>query len=79
MFVKKNFAEKSGVHHISCSKQQFRGLRIKAEGYLLRNDSEILAAHRFYEKNGFESVSIDELPKSFPVLQVDKKFYRYIV
>ena len=43
MFVKKNFAEKSGVHHISCSKQQFRGLRIKAEGYLLRNDSEIFS------------------------------------
>lgn len=30
MFVKKNFGEKSGVHHISCSKQQFRGLRIKS-------------------------------------------------
>lgn len=30
MFVKKNFAEKNGVHHISCSKQQFRGLRIKS-------------------------------------------------
>ncbi|MDA2424244.1 GNAT family N-acetyltransferase, partial [Bacillus cereus] len=40
---------------------------------------KFLAAHRFYEKNGFESVSIDELPKNFPVLQVDKKFYRYIV
>ncbi len=30
MFVKKNFAEKSGAHHISCSKQQFCGLRIKS-------------------------------------------------
>ncbi|PYE89107.1 GNAT family N-acetyltransferase [Bacillus sp. 196mf] len=37
------------------------------------------ASHRFYEKNGFQSVSIDQLPKNFPVLQVDKKFYRYIV
>lgn len=29
MFVKKNFVEKGGARHISCSKQQFRGLRIK--------------------------------------------------
>lgn len=38
---------------------------------------QFLAAHRFYEKNGFESISRNELPESFPVLQVDKKFYKY--
>ena len=37
---------------------------------------QFLAAHRFYEKNGFTSISPDELPESFPVLQVDKRFYK---
>lgn len=34
------------------------------------------AAHRFYEKNGFEAVSIPMLPATFPLMQVDTKFYR---
>ncbi|MFD1887745.1 GNAT family N-acetyltransferase [Paenibacillus wenxiniae] len=37
------------------------------------------AAHRFYEKNGFVEVDQQELPASFPVMQVDKKFYRFLV
>ena len=36
-----------------------------------------LAAHRFYEKNQFAEISRDELPANFPVMEVDKKFYRY--
>ncbi|BCB05254.1 GNAT family N-acetyltransferase [Bacillus sp. KH172YL63] len=37
---------------------------------------QFLAAHRFYEKNGFTSISAHELPENFPILQVDKKFYQ---
>ncbi len=37
---------------------------------------EFLAAHRFYEKNGFTSIYPEELPENFPVLQVDKRFYK---
>ncbi len=37
------------------------------------------AAHRFYEKNGFVEVDQQELPASFPVMQVDKKFYRFTI
>ncbi|WP_339199233.1 GNAT family N-acetyltransferase [Solibacillus sp. FSL R5-0449] len=40
---------------------------------------QFLAAHRFYEKNGFTRIDPTELPKSFPVLQVDKLFYQYFV
>jgi RimJ/RimL family protein N-acetyltransferase len=40
---------------------------------------QFLAAHRFYEKNGFTEIGMTELPLNFPVLQVDKKFYQYIV
>lgn len=37
---------------------------------------QFLAAHRFYEKKGFVEINQDELPQSFPVLEVDKKFYK---
>jgi len=40
---------------------------------------QFLAAHRFYEKNGFTTIGMTELPENFPVLQVDKKFYQYLV
>jgi len=40
---------------------------------------KFLAAHRFYEKNGFESVLKAMLPSSFPIMHVDTKFYRYLV
>lgn len=35
-----------------------------------------LAAHRFYEKNGFQEIAKADLPGAFPVMAVDTKFYR---
>lgn len=35
------------------------------------------AAHRFYEKHGFVEIHAAALPPTFPVMAVDKKFYRY--
>ncbi|PGM59517.1 GNAT family N-acetyltransferase [Bacillus sp. AFS053548] len=40
---------------------------------------QFLAAHRFYEKNGFTSIEVTDLPEKFPVMKVDKKFYKYLV
>ncbi|MCE4048151.1 MULTISPECIES: GNAT family N-acetyltransferase [Bacillaceae] len=40
---------------------------------------QFLAAHRFYEKNQFTSIELAELPKAFPLMEVDKKFYKYKV
>ena len=40
---------------------------------------QFLAAHRFYEKNGFVSIEPTVLPENFPILQVDKKFYQYVL
>jgi GNAT superfamily N-acetyltransferase len=37
---------------------------------------KFLAAHRFYEKNGFTEVAESDLPPAFPIMPVDKKFYR---
>ncbi len=43
----------------------------------LGTTAKFLAAHRFYEKNGFAAVKKDGLPAAFPVMKVDSKFYRY--
>ena len=34
------------------------------------------AAHRFYEKHGYELIDAGELPASFPRMSVDSRFYR---
>jgi N-acetylglutamate synthase-like GNAT family acetyltransferase len=41
----------------------------------LGTTDKFLAAHRFYEKKGFEELQKAELPKAFPVMAVDSKFY----
>lgn len=33
------------------------------------------AAHRFYEKNGFEEIDVNSLPEYFPRMMADNKFY----
>lgn len=34
------------------------------------------AAHRFYEKNGFQRIEKTDLPAEFPLVAVDTRFYR---
>lgn len=41
----------------------------------LGTTAQFLAAQRFYEKNGFVELAKEALPKSFPVMQVDSKFF----
>jgi GNAT superfamily N-acetyltransferase len=48
-----------------------RGLR----DVFLGTTAQFLAAHRFYEKNGFREIERHELPATFPVMTVDTKFY----
>jgi N-acetylglutamate synthase-like GNAT family acetyltransferase len=43
----------------------------------LGTTAKFLAAHRFYEKNGFEEVGEKNLPERFPIMSVDTKFYKY--
>ena len=42
---------------------------------LLGTTAKFLAAHRFYEKNGFDLVAAENLPVSFPRMVVDTRFY----
>jgi N-acetylglutamate synthase-like GNAT family acetyltransferase len=41
----------------------------------LGTTAPMLAAHRFYDKNGFHEIARTELPERFPVMSVDTKFY----
>lgn len=41
----------------------------------LGTTAQFLAAHRFYEKNGFREISVASLPKTLPIMSVDAKFY----
>jgi N-acetylglutamate synthase-like GNAT family acetyltransferase len=44
----------------------------------LGTTARFLAAHRFYEKNGFAEIDPVALPESFPRMAVDTKFYRLV-
>lgn len=41
----------------------------------LGTTAKFLAAHRFYEKNGFREIAREALPPTFPVMVVDTRFY----
>lgn len=41
----------------------------------LGTTDKFLAAHRFYDKHGFEQVARQDLPAAFPVMAVDTRFY----
>ena len=43
----------------------------------LGTTTKFIAAHRFYEKNGFSEIKQSKLPASFPIMAVDTKFYKY--
>ncbi|MDM5156847.1 GNAT family N-acetyltransferase [Bacillus sp. DX1.1] len=80
MFVKKEYRGKiwntaNLLLQTAISWAKEKGL----EGIYLGTTLQFVAAHCFYEKNGFQSIRMEELPESFPVLQVDKKFYKYSV
>jgi N-acetylglutamate synthase-like GNAT family acetyltransferase len=45
----------------------------------LGTTQKFLAAHKFYEKNGFTEIPKSELPATFPIMKVDSKFYKFKV
>jgi N-acetylglutamate synthase-like GNAT family acetyltransferase len=51
----------------------------RVKNIYLGTTSRYLAAHRFYDKNGFVEIPKERLPGSFPVMEVDTKFYHYRV
>ena len=49
----------------------------RIERIYLGTTAKFLAAHRFYEKNGFVEIAKTALPATFPVMTVDSKFYLF--
>jgi len=54
------------------------GKEKKYTSFFLGTTNEFKAAHRFYEKNHFIEINKSDLPTNFPVMTVDKKFYKYM-
>ena len=54
---------------------EWSGARGVNEIYLGTTE-KFLAAHRFYERNGFQQIPANELPPSFPRMALDTRFYR---
>jgi N-acetylglutamate synthase-like GNAT family acetyltransferase len=50
----------------------------KVREVYLGTTEKFVAAHRFYEKNGFVQIGKENLPAAFPVMKVDTRFYQYI-
>ncbi len=49
----------------------------KMDAIYLGTTAKFLAAHRFYEKNKFIEIETAALPKEFPMMKVDSKFYYF--
>ena len=45
----------------------------------LGTTSAFVAAHRFYEKNGFVRIDADSLPETFPRMALDTIFYKRVL
>jgi GNAT superfamily N-acetyltransferase len=76
MFVKKEFRGKEqGIAQLLlleliryCSKNDIRDL-------YLRTIDMLKAAHRFYERNGFERLKSGEMPEYFPRMMGENVYY----
>lgn len=77
MFVCKDFrgaAHGVGQALMEQAKQWSHSKKVRR--IYLGTTPQMVAAHKFYEKNGFVAVLPEDLPAAFPVVHVDKRFYR---
>lgn len=78
MFVHKTVRGNGTAKRLLDTLLQWARVKHLQEIYLGTTD-RFLAAHRFYEKNGFEEITPAELPETFLYMPVDTKFYRYVI
>lgn len=80
MFVDKNYRGKE----FSVG-QKLLNVLLEWAGYkgfteiLLGTTEKFTRAQKFYEKNGFIEIAKTALPKAFPAMEVDVKFYRFLI
>ena len=78
MFVKKEYrgSQYKTASYLLAAAMEFAKKNHVQQIYL-GTTPEFLAAHRFYEKNGFVQIIKSDLPSTFPLVQVDRRFYTY--
>lgn len=77
MFVREDFRGKeAGVAKALLDHATKWCMVKKVNTIFLGTTDKFKAAHRFYEREGFDEIAKDHLPGSFPVMSVDSKFYR---
>ena len=80
MFVKSAFRGREWGVGLSLLNSVFEwAIEKRLSNIFLGTTEKFLAAQRFYEKNGFMEIDKKLLPKEFPVMSVDVKFYKYTV
>jgi GNAT superfamily N-acetyltransferase len=80
MFVDKNYRGKEFGIGQSLLNTLLAWARLKGITELFLGTTEkFIGAQRFYEKNGFVEIPKQSLPKEFPIMDVDVKFYRFSV
>jgi GNAT superfamily N-acetyltransferase len=76
MFVRPGYRGKEqGVARRLLEELIFSATKAGIRDLYLGTIDKFVAAHRFYEKNGFVQVSAAALPKAFPFMGVDTRFY----
>lgn len=80
MFVHKDFRGKESGVGQKLLNSLLDWARLKSvETIFLGTTAKFIGAQRFYEKNGFEEIQKEQLPTSFPVMEVDVRFYQRAV
>jgi GNAT superfamily N-acetyltransferase len=80
MFVKASYrGNKYGVARFLLETLLDWAFKRGVQAIYLGTTDKFQAAHRFYEKNGFERIAKTELPSAFPVMRVDTVFYRLTI
>ena len=78
MFVKESFrGKKYGLARSLLDALLQWCLTIGVREVYLGTTEKFLAAHRFYEKNGFTEIQKPALPSRFPGMTGDTKFYKF--
>lgn len=76
MFVKPAYRGKEkGVARRLLDELILSATRAGVREVFLGTIDQFVAAHRFYERNGFAQIPATDLPKAFPLMGVDTRFY----
>ncbi len=76
MFVRKEYRGKDlGIAQLLLNELIAFCRQQEIDSLYLGTVDQLKAAHRFYEKNGFTQLSVQNLPSSFPLMGVDTIFY----